>query len=154
MSNQKASYWRYTGNHPNGNDCAWSNEHGYPTGLIQWVAYNEHDNPDVKIFRGRSDGFGHEVRVTAPQELWESEWVKMAYSDGADITFDKIEQDENGLVWGITTMLYGEPDDFTELFFISEGDTELEMVKNGYAPLNYFIEGDRLWVQCKGVAKS
>jgi hypothetical protein len=149
--NQKASYWRYTGNHPNGEDCSRVNPYGYPLDLVQWMAFYTPEG--TKVTGSKGDGFGNEVHVAAPKEAWESEWVKMAYSYGADIQFDKIEKDEDGLVWGITTMLYDEPDDQTELFFISEDQTELEMIQAGYAPLSEFIEGDRLWVPCKGVAK-
>jgi hypothetical protein len=144
--NQKASYWRYTGNHSSGEDCSRVNPYGYPMDLVQWVAF--HTPEGTKVSGSKSDGFGNEVHVLAPKEVWESEWIKMAYSYGADIQFDKIEQDEDGLVWGVTG------DHYTDLFFMFEGETELEMIQAGYTPLNEFLKGDRLWVPCEGVAKA
>ena len=149
INKQRANYWKYTGNHSAGNNCSRENPYGYPLSLVEWVAYNGED-PDVKIFKGRSDGFGCEVIVTASQDLWESEWVKMAYDFGSYIEFDEIEKDEEGLIWGIIKDFENR---YTELFFISEDQTELEMVQAGYVPINNFINGDRLWVACKEVAK-
>ena len=147
MRNQKASYWRYTGNHPNGENCSRVNPYGYPQDLVEWMAF--HQPEGTKVTGSKSDGFGNEVHVSAPKEVWEAEWIKMATSYGYDRTFDTIEKD--GLVWGVNKDL---EDHYTELFFVSEDQTKLEMVQAGYVPTQYDLDGDRLWVPCKSVAKA
>jgi hypothetical protein len=147
--NQKASYWRYTGNHSAGEDCSRVNPYGYPLNLVQWMAF--HRPEGTKVSGSKSDGFGNEVHVTAPKEVWESEWIKMAKSEGVYRQFDRIEESPDG-VFGV--IFDGCEDHYTELFFKTDDETELEMVQAGYVPTQYDMDGDRLWVPCKSVAKA
>lgn len=79
MRKQRASYWKYTGNHHRGKDYGRYDPHGYGVDNIAFLAYcadtGSYLSPDVldkvKVTHHRGDDFGHEVSVSAPKEVWE-----------------------------------------------------------------------------------
>lgn len=82
MNNKKASYWKYTGNHPSGNDCERCDPHGFGLAVIGYLAsvgegsdYREpltySDSETIRVTHCRGDDFGHEVIVSAPLDIWE-----------------------------------------------------------------------------------
>ena len=153
--NQKASYWRYEGNHINGNDCRRDNPYGYPLALVSFLAGHKaestiEDLNDVKVSRKRGSVFGTEITVSAPKDIWEEYWVKLADEWGeiflADWRIDAIEADEDGLHW---TKKKG--DIVIEAHLRSENETPLQMVKQGYARL--FFEGKEYWIESPSIAE-
>ena len=82
MKKLHASYWNYDGNHHAGHDCERYDPHGFGTNVISFLAYmadNDTAIPpltyadlnEVKVIHSKGDGFGHEVKVSAPIEIWE-----------------------------------------------------------------------------------
>lgn len=85
--NLHASYWNYDGNHHGGHDCQRKDPHGFGVKVIAFLAYlsdNDYVYPplthadlnQVKTIHSKCDGFGHEVKVSAPKSVWEK--AKMA----------------------------------------------------------------------------
>lgn len=77
-----AAYWEYTGNHHAGHDCERKDPHGFGIDLISFVAHvgwqgdychplTFADSQQIKVKKGKPDGFGREVKVSAPAEIWE-----------------------------------------------------------------------------------
>ena len=140
----KASIWIYAGNHPNGHDCSRHNDYGYPMGLVQWM---HHCRPEgTTIRQSKQDQFGGELTIYAPVKVWEESWVKCAKEIGMYVNFDEIITEDNGTIFGLS--VYGEDDrEYTELFHRSDDETELEMVKKGFVPINEYHNGKQLWME-------
>lgn len=126
VRNQKASYWQYTGNHPNGQDCPRNNPYGIPMGVIAWVA-----SPENATYK--KEAFGQTVTVSLPKDEWDKAYIGFAKHLGEVLKAD----------WGMLTVLEGEDgtlwacnshDEFAaELQERNPDETLLEAVKNGYA---------------------
>ena len=81
--NRIARCWVYTGNHPSGKDYDRINPYQYNAGLVSFAAHigdgGDYQPPltyemtkQIKVRHGRSDGFGHEVEVSAPKSVWDA----------------------------------------------------------------------------------
>ena len=139
--NQKASYWQYTGNHPNGNDCPRNNPYGIPMGVIAWIANSS--NATYK-----RDVFGKTVTVSLPKSEWNQAYIDFAKHLGECLESDfgsLAVRNDDGILWAIDR--YGEY--AAELQERNPDETLLEAVKNGYAIVyiggkEYLFESDSL----------
>lgn len=87
MSNKKASFWHYDGNHPDGRDCERRDPHGFGLDVISYAAYAA-DGGDtslpldlqnqIQVRHKKGDDFGHEVEISAPAEVWAAmrQWLE------------------------------------------------------------------------------
>jgi len=146
--NQKASFWQYTGNHPNGRDCSRSNPYGYPVDLVAYTAH--YGGEAVKVSRKKNDGFGNEVIVSAPQATWEANWVKLADEIGAEEMNGRPapQRSEDGGWWVRDDGLDG--DIWIECHRRGEDENPLEMAKKGYA--RFFVDGKEFWIESEMMA--
>lgn len=80
--NQKARFWKYCGNHPNGKNHDRHDPHNFGLDLISYVAYigdgGDYEPPftyehtqNIVVSHHKGDNFGHEITVTAPPEVWQ-----------------------------------------------------------------------------------
>jgi hypothetical protein len=131
VRNQKASYWQYTGNHENGQDCSRNNPYGIPMGVIAWVA-----SPENATYK--NDAFGQTVTVTLPKDEWNKAYIGFAKHLGevllADWSISSVQNDD-GVLWAINS--YEEY--AVELQERNPDETLLEAVKKGYAVI--YING-------------
>ena len=91
--NLHASYWRYDRNHPNGKDCRRNDPHGFGIALISYLAYTvdggaygkltQEQLSQVKVVHCKGDSFGHEIKVSAPKEIW----------DAAKIDYEEVQKE-------------------------------------------------------------
>jgi hypothetical protein len=70
MANKTATFWQYTGNHPNGRDHERHDPHGFGLQAIAIVAYERIEGVKVQKVGG-ADMAGQTLKVTAPVEVWE-----------------------------------------------------------------------------------
>jgi hypothetical protein len=108
---------------------------------------------DVRVHSNKGDGFGRLVSVDAPKEVWEEAWVLLAREMACDFYFDEIEE-HDGSLWGRTRGVYSDDDDeITELIYQQDGQTELQLVQDGYIPVAKH-NGRTLWMKCQEIAKT
>ena len=145
---QHASYWEYTGNHPDGQDCPRYNSHGYPMDLIAWMKHHRHDYTSVVITCSKRTNFGQEVEVGASKEDWDNGYLDFAKFVGDQLwqSWGKLEviRDENGY-W-----LYATDEEVTVCeVFPATSVPELKMIKKGHGyfrfnGLYYYFNSRRL----------
>ena len=80
--NKTARYWRYDGNHHAGRNHERHDPHNFGLSLIVAMSYwgEDGDNPPapltwedtqkIVVKHHKGDEFGHEVTVSAPDEVW------------------------------------------------------------------------------------
>lgn len=79
---KKASFWKYTGNHSSGKDCERRDPHGFGIEVISYLAHvgdggdyqkplTYEDTKQIQTKHKRNDGFGEEIEVVAPAEVWQ-----------------------------------------------------------------------------------
>lgn len=77
-----ASYWKYEGNHSAGHDCERYDPHCLGINMISFLVYlknsgtyydplTANDLDKVTVVHSKGDNFGHEVKVSAPSEVWD-----------------------------------------------------------------------------------
>jgi hypothetical protein len=82
MQNKRATYYRYIGNHPEGEDRIRFDPHNFGIELISYMVsiddYGDYVKPltkemvsRIKVERKKSDDFNTEIVVTASAEVWE-----------------------------------------------------------------------------------
>jgi len=137
----RASYWQYTGNHPDGKDCARYNPYGIPLGVIDWVA-----SPENATYR--KDAFGQTVTVSLPKDEWNKAYIAYAKHLGEVLEADfgtLTVQNDDGVLWAVSR----HDELVAELQERNPDESLLEAVKNGYAILRlngkeYLFESDSL----------
>ena len=126
VRNQKASYWQYTGNHMNGQDCSRNNPYGIPMGVIAWIA-----SPENATYK--KDAFGQTVTVSLPKDEWDKAYIGFAKHLGEQLKADwgalTVQTHEDGGMWATTK----HDEIAVELQERSSNEALLEAVKNGYA---------------------
>ena len=139
--NQKASYWQYTGNHPNGKDCPHNNPYGIPMGVIAWAA-----NSNNATYKRNT--FGQTVTVSLPKYKWDQAYIEFAKHLGECLESDfgaLTVRNDDGVLWAVSRH-----DEYvTELQERNPEETLLEAVKNCYAIVyiggkEYLFESDSL----------
>lgn len=87
MRRQRATYWEYTSNHPEGKDCERFNKYGYSKELISFLQYSDLNTLGnaVEVHYSKSDRFGRTVTVSAPKEIWEQAMIDLSKQLGKDL---------------------------------------------------------------------
>lgn len=147
-----ATYWEYTGNHSEGKDCSRENKYGYTKELISFLQYSCYLHslyPHTRVTYHFKGEFGRTVKVTAPKEVWEKAMLDFAEELGEQLLSDYPKAIVH--IVGDIPLLYDPETDrqICELFYKTEGITDLDMVKKGYAvfvldDLKYFFKSSSL----------
>lgn len=79
----RASFWKYQGNHDQGKDHPRKDPHGFGVDLISYMAWivdygsdyykplTPSDVSSIRLSFKKADGFGQEIAVSAPKEVWQ-----------------------------------------------------------------------------------
>ena len=71
MKFKHASFWQYTGNHPNGHDCERYDPHKLGLKIISELFYHYYTSGDiglpgiVNVSIGKGDNFGRTIKIQA-----------------------------------------------------------------------------------------
>lgn len=92
--NLHASYWKYDGNHLNGEDCICNDPHNFGVEIVSYLACVADGGPygklskqqlsQVKVVHCKGDSFRHKIKVSAPKEIW----------DAAKTDYEEVQEED------------------------------------------------------------